>query len=714
MRVGVGRAGHLRVAFAWRGALLAERARWILWLPVAVGVGAGIYFALPAEPPNWLGAVLLLSTVLGAFGLRRRTSLLLLSIGLAGVATGFAAGQLRTNLTAAPVLEKRIGSAMVTGRIVLVQSRGTAQRWLMDDLSISRLAPGDTPERIRLTNRVRGVALEPGMRIRVRATLMPPPSPAAPGAFDFPRLAWFASLGAVGFTTSRAQVVGVEDREFSTSLSALRQGMSARVRTALPGASGAVAAALMTGDRGAIPEDVLADMRDSGLAHLLAISGLHVGLVAGLFFFFVRGLLAAIEPVALRYPIKKWAAAGAMVAAFAYLLITGATVPTQRAFIMTAIVLTAIMLDRSAVSMRIVALAALAILILAPETLLSASFQMSFAAVVALVAVYESAGARFSRGRGRGSLRRRFLIYGAGILLTSLVAGLATTPFAVFHFNRFVVYGLAANMFAVPLTALWIMPWAMVAYVLMPFGLEGLVLAPMGAGIDAMLWIARTAAAWPGAVQLLPALPGWGLVLITLGGLWLFLWRRVWRYAGVAAIVGGGLALATTHPPDILIDGDAKQVAVRGQGGGLSVSGRATSFVAETWLRRAGIASATRWPRGSDRRAPHEQGGLRCDGLGCVATIDGRTVAIAFSRGALADDCRTADIIVSFVPVRGPCPSAHLVVDRFDVWRSGAHAIWLSGGEIRVETASGQRGRRPWVETHRRVRALEKRLAAKP
>ncbi len=191
------------------------------------------------------------------------------------------------------------------------------------------------------------------------------------------------------------------------------------------------------------------------------------------------------------------------------------------------------------------------------------------------------------------------------------------------------------------------------------------------------------------------------------------MWRRAWRYAGVAAIVGGGLALATTDTPDILIDGDAKQVAVRGQGGGLSVSGRATSFVAETWLRRAGIASATRWPRGSDRRAPLEPGDLRCDGLGCVATIDGRTVAIAFSRGALADDCRNADIIVSFVPVRGPCPSARLVVDRFDVWRSGAHAIWLSGGGNRVETAAGQRGRRPWVETHRRVRAVEERLAAK-
>ncbi len=200
MHVGVSHIVHLRAAFVWRDSLLAERARWILWLPVAVGFGAALYFALPAEPPKWLGVILLGLTVLAGAGLRRRAPFLLLSISLAGVVAGFAASQLRAELTAAPVLEKRIGTAIVTGRIVSVQSRGTAERWLIDDLSISRLAPEETPKRIRLTNRVRGVALEPGMRIRVRATLMPPPSPAAPGAFDFPRLAWFASLGAVGFS----------------------------------------------------------------------------------------------------------------------------------------------------------------------------------------------------------------------------------------------------------------------------------------------------------------------------------------------------------------------------------------------------------------------------------------------------------------------------------------------------------------------------------
>ena len=220
-------------------------------------------------------------------------------------------------------------------------------------------------------------------------------------------------------------------------------------------------------------------------------------------------------------------------------------------------------------------------------------------------------------------------------------------------------------------------------------------------------------ASWTGAVQLLPALPGWGLAVVTLGGLWLFLWRRTWRYAGIAGILAGGLAIATADTPDILIDGDAKQVAVRDQTGGLRVSGRANSFVAETWLRRDGIASAVRWPRRSDRR-PADDGGVRCDELGCVTTIDGQTVAIAYTRGALEDDCRRADIIISFVPVRGPCPSAHLVVDRFDLWRSGAHAIWLSGGGIRVETASHLLGRRPWVATHRRVRALEERVAATP
>ena len=267
-------------------------------------------------------------------------------------------------------------------------------------------------------------------------------------------------------------------------------------------------------------------MRASGLAHLLAISGLHIGLVTGVLFFAIRGILAALEPIALRFAIKKWAALGALLGAFAYLLVTGATVPTQRAFLMAAMVLSAIMLDRTAISMRLVAWAALIVLLIAPESLLGASFQMSFAAVIALVAGYEAVRVPFGRWRAHGGWWRLPLIYLLGVGLTTIIAGSATTPFVIFHFNRFSAFGLAANLLAVPVTALWIMPWATVAYILMPLGLEGVALAPMGWGIEAVIAIAREVAGWPGSVTLVPAMPVSGIALVAAGGLWLCLWRR--------------------------------------------------------------------------------------------------------------------------------------------------------------------------------------------
>ena len=262
-------------------------------------------------------------------------------------------------------------------------------------------------------------------------------------------------------------------------LAELRQSITDRILTQLPGETGAVAAALMTGYQTAVPEPVMAAMRDSGLAHLLSISGLHIGLVAGLLFVGLRRALALIPPLALAHPIKKWAAGAALIGAFGYLLLSGAPVPTQRAFLMTGLMLVAVLLDRRAISMRSVAWAACAILLITPEALVGASLQMSFAAVVALVAAYE--GTRDYRMRqriGSGPLRRAGL-YVAGIALTSVVATLATAPYSVFHFNRLALYGVVANVLAVPLTGLWVMPWAVAAFLLMPFGLEGLVANPL-------------------------------------------------------------------------------------------------------------------------------------------------------------------------------------------------------------------------------------------
>ena len=525
---------------------------------------------------------------------------------------------------------------------------------------------------------------------------MPPAGPAAPGAYDFARAAWFKEIGAVGYAMSRAEVVAVGERNgLAPHIAGWRRSLALHLREQMPGQAGAVAADLMTGDRGAIPEGTLQDMRDAGLAHLLAISGLHVGLIAGWLFFSVRFLLALIPGLALRAPIKKWAAAAALLGAFAYMLLTGATVPTQRAFLMLALVMAAVMLDRVAISFRLLAWAAVAVLLWAPESLLSVSFQMSFAAVVGLTAIYEGLGPAVMRWRSDGGRAKRLSLYLGAVLLTTLVASLTTAPFALYHFNRVAMYGLAANLVAVPLAALWVMPSALAAYVLMPLGWEQLALVPMGLGIQAMLAVAHAVAGWPGAVTLVPAFSTLALAIISLGGLWLCLWRGRWRYGGLLA-VGLGIVLAGQgDPPDILIDGRGKIMAARLENRVVLVAApyRRKSITLSTWLRRWG------------RKEPSKDDSImRCDGLGCALIHGGNAVGFARGPAALEDDCRVADLVLSAVPVRFNCPSAKMVIDRFDLWRRGAIAVRWRDGVIKVEGANDSRGDRPWSRPRARRR----------
>lgn len=684
--------GLARLA-AWLG---DERERWVLWLPVGVGLGIGLYFALPAEPPPWPAGAILLAALAVLAAARGRPGIRLLMTGLVAVATGFVAAQVRTALVEAPMLERRIGPLTVEGRVVEVEPLGRGRRVLLDDLQIAGMAAAETARRARIRLGSEP-PLVPGSRIRLRAVLSPPPAPAAPGAFDFQRQSYFRGLGAVGFAMGRAEEIAPGEADSpALALAALRQGIGERITGGLEGTAGAMARALMTGERGALPEDVLAAMRDSGLAHLLAISGLHIGLVAGILFVGLRAALALVPFIALRFSIKKWAAAAALPGAAAYALISGATVPTQRAFLMLGLVLLAVLLDRRGLSIRTVAWAALAILLVQPESLLGASFQLSFAAVIALIAAYEEISTRrFRHDGGRRGWAWKILLYVGGVALSSFIAGAATTPFALYHFNRLAAFGLAANMAAVPLTALWVMPWAVVAFALMPIGLETLALAPMGWGVEAIIAVAREVAAWPGAVTLLPSMPTAGLIAVTVGGLWLCLWRGRWRLWGIIGIVVGLASGAWVNPPDVIIDDAGRLMAVREVDGSLAISNRRLGrFDAEVWLRRAGQEEASAvWPAagtGGD-------GSLACDALGCIHRANGHTVALVRNEGALADDCRIADVVVAMVPVRRPCPSATVVIDRFDLWRDGAHALWLDNDRVRVESVNGLRGRRPWV-----------------
>lgn len=692
-------------------AAMAERERWPLWLPVFLGLGIALYFASPAEPPGWLGAAALAGTLALAWAARKRPALVTLALPPLLAALGFAAAQLRALEVAAPVLERPSGLVRLDGRIVEVEPlAGGGQRLTLDEVRLE--VDGARPQRVRLKTKSEA-PLAVGSRIAATALLMPPPQPAVPGAFDFARHAWFIGLGAIGTIQGEPELLaGAAAGGPMMALNELRRAITRRILDVLPAdGTGAVAAALVAGETGAIPRAVLDDYRDSGLAHILSISGLHMSLAAGLVFFVVRGGLALVPAVALRRPIKKWAAAVALVTTFFYMLLAGAPVPAQRSFLMAGIVLVAVLLDRAALSMRLVAWAALVVLLLAPEALVGPSFQMSFAAVAALVAAYEVLAPRLAAWRAE---RRGWLAmagqYVAGVVLSTLVAGGATALYGAYHFNRFAVWSVVANALAVPLSGI-AMPFAALGLLLMPLGLDAWAWVPMGWAVAAVNRVANVVAHWPAAAVTLPAIPLWGMVVFTLGGCWLVLWRRRWRLWGVPAMVVGLSSMALDRPPDVLVDSRGYAMGVRTADGALLVN-RGGRILRESWTRRAGPEARERWPKQGRSR----DGRLSCDVLGCVYRVDATQVSLVKEDAGIDPACAGAGVVVSAVPIRHACRGPAVVVDRFDLWRRGGHALWLTAsGGARIETVAGWQGDRPWAhKPHRRKKLPAPAVTAIP
>lgn len=693
MRVAAGRVhDYGRIAAGNPGRLA-------LWTPVLFAAGIGAYFALPVEPEFWLGGSAFLCALACLVGLRNQRGPAFFGVlAIMIAAAGFAAAQFRTAAVSGPVLEREVGPVNFSGRVIRVEPSKKGHRITLDRISSSDTRLKHIPERVRISVRSPLDPPKPGDTIDTLAILQPPPSPSLPGGYDFARKAWFEQIGAVGFALGAVRATETpESSSWRIALAQLRLDITSRILSGLETEDviGPVAAALMTGERRAIPEAALASMRDSGLAHLLAISGLHIGLVAGLLFFAVRLGLALIEPVALRYPIKKYAALTAILGAFAYLLISGATIPTQRAFLMVSIVMFAVMIDRTAISMRLVALSAMAVLLFAPESLLSASFQMSFAAVVGLVAVYEAAAPRMTALRQRGGLLgSRIGLFVAATLLTTLVASLATAPFAIYHFNRIALYGLLANLVAVPVMAMWIMPFGIVSFLLMPVGLEYLGLAPMGWGISVVLWIADSVAGLPGSVALVPSMTTTGLAVLSIGGVWFCVMRGTIRLYGLPVLAAGLASLLTVTAPDILVNRDGDLVAVNlGEGRVVMSPGSGNSFERDMWQRHLAVDAAGSWPA----TGVGPVAGMGCDAAGCIAMIGDRSVALISDVDAAIEDCGRVDhvILLTRVP-RRVCSGSKVLLSTFHIWRDGAHAIRFTPEGAVVETARERRGDRPW------------------
>ncbi len=669
-------------------AFATERQQQALWLPVAMGAGILLYFSLRSEPNArliWLAPGLIIAALLVA---RRWPFCGWLCALVAAGSFGFAVTLWHAQ-RAPPPLSPPPRALVIQG---IVQNVQALPQGLRVTLAEARLGP-EAPRlarslRIRLRNDD-PARPAPGDLLSVRALIRAPAAPAYPGAWDFQRAAFFSGQGGVGFAIGAAEVTpGAGEAPL---LAGLRTALETRVMAALPASAGAISAALLTGSQSAIPTADLNAMRDSGLAHLLSVSGLHIAIVMSVSFWVTRLLLALYRPVALRVPGKLMAGCGALLAGGFYMLLTGAQVPMQRSFAMACLVTLAILAGRKAISLRGLAWAATVVMIVDPASLLGPSFQMSFAAVLALIAGWEAVQPRLAGLRGHRGWAWRIGFAVLGLMMTSVLAGAATAPFGLAHFGRLQWYGVAANAIAVPLTSFIVMPAGMLAALLMPLGLEAPALLVMGLGVEGVLWVARIVAAWPGATQAAMPIPAWGLMVFAFGLCWLCLWRSWWRALGVLPMILGLSSAAFVQPPHILISGDARLIAISAADTlFLQRQSGASSLTRDAWLRLYGQTVAQALPAEGSTAG----GKLRCSAEGCV--VDEGPGAFLVRRGNIVAQCGAVAVIISAEPIRQRCRQS-LLIDRFSVWRDGPHAVWLSPTGVQVISDRAWRGIRPWV-----------------
>ena len=695
-----------RITGFLRAQVAGQTLRWRLWAPVAFGGGCAAYFALKREPSLWplaAGALLTAALWLAARRLARARAWTLPLMLLACFALGLALAKMRTDAVTAPIAPAMAAPTVVEGWVVDVDSPGAAgPRVVIAPVRIRGLPPEVTPIRLRAT--VRGAAPEPGDAVRLYAILNPPPAPASPGAYDFGRNAFFERLGGVAFSLGETRPAGLPAPPWGLrvvmAVNGLRYDLAKRIVGRLGERTGGVAAAMTTGHEAWLDPAQVDVMRDSGLAHILSISGLHMAVVGGFAFFLVRLLVAAWPWLALRVSGKKVAAWAGLLAVGTYLIVSGHPPPAERAAITASIAFLAVLLDRQAISMHALAVAAFVVLLLQPEAIVTPGFQMSFAATAALVALVEAWPAR---PREISAPWPILLVQRAGAwigiaFLASLVAGAATGPFAMQHFNRTAMYGLVANMATAPVSDFLIMPALALGALLEPLGLGAPFLWLAGQGIAMMLAIGEWTAGLPGAVRTVASAPDYVLPIAFLGVLFCCLWRGPLRWLGLpfAAAV---MLWPRAPTPDLWIGDGGTNAAFVELGEAVVVRPGVRQFAVDVWSRRRGVAPVDRpaegWTCTRFSCAPGEAA------VGPVAMWWGRRAPSQAQVDAL---CRAAPV-VSVRATLGVLPSScegRLVLDGTDYARGGAVELWREGpasaGRWRAVWAAEVRGDRPWSQ----------------
>ncbi|MDO9637937.1 MAG: ComEC/Rec2 family competence protein [Pseudotabrizicola sp.] len=659
------------------------------WVPIFIGAGIGGWFSLSWEPGAevYAGAVgvLLLCLILRLWGPEAGHPF---AAALGCVAIGVLACGLRLHVVQAPMLDFRYYGP-VTGRVINIdRSQTDAMRITLDRVQLDRVRASRLPERVRISLRgkVPGHAPFPGEVVMVTATLQAPDGPVEPGSFDFRRMAFFDRLGAVGYTN--APVVLWQAAPDGWSVASVRRDLAMALMRAAPGDAGGFIAGIMTGDRSGLSREAVQALRDTNMAHLLAISGMHMAFLTGFVFAGLRMGIAAVPPLALRVNGKKLAAVVALAVAAFYLALSGANVATERAFIMVSVMLGAVLLDRKALTLRSVALAGVILLLWQPETLLEPGFQMSFAATVALIAGFRAVNRRVVAGH-----LPKWAMPVFTLVLSSAIGGFATAPYAAAHFNRYADYGLIANLLAVPVMGSVVMPAGAVAGLLAPFGLAGLPLWVMERGSAWILWVAHWVAGWNGSVTAVVAPGPWVLPLVTVAGALLILLQG---RARAVSVVPGLLAVLLwwgTERPLVLISADAGLVGVLGADGRALSAPRGAGFAAQNWLENDGDLAT------QDIAAARS--GMAGD-MGLRRFVAGGVTGVALkgkgSADRVAEACAMADLVVISLPV-AQVPEGCLLLDPQRLRGSGTLALYAVEGGLRVEPTFG--AERVWSSPRR-------------
>lgn len=665
-----------------------------LWLPVMFGLGIGLWFATDSRLA-WaaiIAAGIGLAVAAATCDLGRRSATALLWVGLC-MTGGCGLVWIRSE----KVATSRIERPMVVQFSSRVHSIEALHGRDGSRLLLAPVAGQGLPPRIRVS--VDADKLVPdlvaGEDVAIRARLVPPPDPAIPGGYDFARAAWFKQIGGTGKALDPLRRLGPSIR----ASAGLRERITMHVHDRLAGSAGGIAAAFATGDRGGISQEDEDAMRASGLTHLLSISGLHITAVVAATMFLTLRLLALSPWLALRAPLVLVSAGMAALAGIGYTLLTGAEVPTIRACIAALLVLVGLALGREAMTLRLVATGALVVLLIWPESLVGASFQLSFAAITAIVALHEHPRVRAATMRRDEGVIARLIRAILSLLLTGVVVELVLAPIALFHFHKSGLYGALANVVAIPLTTFIVMPLEALALLLDAIGLGAPFWWATGQSLDLLLWIARKVSTFPGAVATLPSISSVAFGAMLSGGLWILLWRSAPRWFGLLPFAGGALLAATLPKPDLLISGDGRHLAVRANDGHVALlRARTGDYMREVLAGRSGELDPLVDLDGVS--------GARCSRDICLVSLirGGRTWRIVATRSpyplslpGLAELCEVADVVVSDRSLPQSCRPKWLKLDKRQILKTGGLAISLDAPEIESVLSPGDD--HPWRRT---------------